>query len=103
MKRIDFIRHIESNGCRLLREGGKQSVYINALNDCTSTVAPSRDQRFSCEKDLPRSSDHSAMMEINRQNKNLPPLLYTSPQRFRRNHSDPKSPTKSKKNGQVSQ
>ncbi len=29
MKRQDLIRHLESHGCRLLREGGKHSVYYN--------------------------------------------------------------------------
>jgi predicted RNA binding protein YcfA (HicA-like mRNA interferase family) len=29
MKRIDLIRHLEANGCVLLREGGSHSVYVN--------------------------------------------------------------------------
>jgi len=29
MKRIDLIRHLERNGCQLLREGNNHSVYVN--------------------------------------------------------------------------
>ena len=29
MKRIDLIRHLEQNGCQLLREGNNHSVYVN--------------------------------------------------------------------------
>lgn len=29
MKRIDLIRHLESHGCQLMREGRQHSLYIN--------------------------------------------------------------------------
>ncbi len=29
MKRIDLVRHLESQGCRLLREGARHSVYVS--------------------------------------------------------------------------
>lgn len=29
MKRTDLIRHLRSNGCELLREGGNHSVFVN--------------------------------------------------------------------------
>lgn len=29
MKRLDLLRHLEANGCRLLREGGNHTVYLN--------------------------------------------------------------------------
>ncbi|MDQ3063144.1 MAG: type II toxin-antitoxin system HicA family toxin [Acidobacteriota bacterium] len=29
MKRRDLIRHLEANGCRLLREGGSHSIWEN--------------------------------------------------------------------------
>jgi mRNA interferase HicA len=29
MKRIDLIRHLESQGCQLMREGRQDSLYIN--------------------------------------------------------------------------
>ena len=38
MKRVDLIRHLESHGCRLLREGGGHSVYVNTAARKTSTV-----------------------------------------------------------------
>ncbi|HEY4901429.1 MAG TPA: type II toxin-antitoxin system HicA family toxin [Terriglobales bacterium] len=38
MKRTDLVRHLESNGCVLLREGGKHSVYHNPKAQRTSTV-----------------------------------------------------------------
>jgi mRNA interferase HicA len=38
MKRRDLIRHLESHGCQLLREGGRHSVYFNPANRQTSAV-----------------------------------------------------------------
>ncbi len=32
MKRRDLIRHLEANGCRLLREGGNYSIWENPKN-----------------------------------------------------------------------
>ena len=29
MKRVDLIRHLKTQGCELLREGGNHSVYVN--------------------------------------------------------------------------
>jgi predicted RNA binding protein YcfA (HicA-like mRNA interferase family) len=29
MKRLDLVRHLEANGCELLREGGSHTVYLN--------------------------------------------------------------------------
>lgn len=29
MKRRDLIRHLESHGCELLREGGNHTLYVN--------------------------------------------------------------------------
>lgn len=29
MKRRDLIRHLESHGCKLIREGGSHSIYTN--------------------------------------------------------------------------
>lgn len=43
MKRVDLIRHLEANGCRLLREGGKHSVYLNPSNSRTSAVPRHRE------------------------------------------------------------
>ena len=38
MKRRDLVRHLESNGCELLREGKKHSVYYNPITRKTSSV-----------------------------------------------------------------
>ena len=38
MKRRDLIRHLETHGCQLLREGGKHSVYWNPASRKVSTV-----------------------------------------------------------------
>ncbi len=43
MKRQDLIRYLESRGCRLLREGGRHSVYYNPDNDQTSAVPRHRE------------------------------------------------------------
>jgi predicted RNA binding protein YcfA (HicA-like mRNA interferase family) len=43
MKRQALIRHLESHGCYLLREGGKHSVYVNPTNNRTSAVPRHRD------------------------------------------------------------
>ncbi|MFP5285855.1 MAG: addiction module toxin, HicA family, partial [Thermoanaerobaculia bacterium] len=38
MKRRDLIRHLEAQGCELLREGSRHSVYVNRKARKTSTV-----------------------------------------------------------------
>ncbi len=43
MKRQELIRHVESHGCRLLREGGRHSVYFNALNNQTTAIPRHRE------------------------------------------------------------
>jgi predicted RNA binding protein YcfA (HicA-like mRNA interferase family) len=43
MKRRDLIRHLERNGCALLREGGKHSVYVNRSAAKSSTVPRHRE------------------------------------------------------------
>jgi len=43
MKRLDLIRHLESHGCRLLRDKGKHSVFVNPANNQTSTVPRHRE------------------------------------------------------------
>jgi predicted RNA binding protein YcfA (HicA-like mRNA interferase family) len=43
VKRVDLIRHLEAQGCRLLREGGSHSVYINPATRRVSTVPRHRE------------------------------------------------------------
>lgn len=38
MKRADLIRHLGSQGCQLLREGGRHSIYWNPTNRKTTAV-----------------------------------------------------------------
>ena len=43
MKRLDLIWHLERNGCALLREGGRHSVYVNRASGKSSTVPRHRE------------------------------------------------------------
>jgi predicted RNA binding protein YcfA (HicA-like mRNA interferase family) len=43
MKRADLIRHLNANGCSLLRDGGKHSVYRNPANNRISAVPRHRE------------------------------------------------------------
>ncbi|PYS86748.1 MAG: addiction module toxin, HicA family [Acidobacteria bacterium] len=43
MKRRDLIRHIERNGCELLREGGNHSVYVNRSTQKSTAVPRHRE------------------------------------------------------------
>jgi mRNA interferase HicA len=38
MKRQELIRHVETHGCQLLREGGKHSIYYNPSNNQTTAI-----------------------------------------------------------------
>ena len=38
MKRRELVRHLEAHGCRLLREGGRHTVYFNPTTNATSAV-----------------------------------------------------------------
>ncbi len=43
MKRRDLERHLASNGCELLREAAKHSLYVNPANNQTSAVPRHRE------------------------------------------------------------
>ncbi|MEI7892852.1 MAG: type II toxin-antitoxin system HicA family toxin [Myxococcales bacterium] len=43
MKRQDLIQHVESHGCRLLREGGNHSVYYSPDKNLTSAIPRHRE------------------------------------------------------------
>ena len=43
MKRVDLVRHLEEHGCRLLREGGSHSVFLNPVTRKVSTVPRHRE------------------------------------------------------------
>lgn len=43
MKRRDLVRHLERNGCQLLREGGAHTVFINRAAGKVTTVPRHRE------------------------------------------------------------
>lgn len=43
MKRVDLVRHLESHGCYLLRDGGKHSIYANPANNQVTSVPRHRE------------------------------------------------------------
>jgi mRNA interferase HicA len=43
VKRVDLVRHLEAQGCRLLREGARHSVYVNRAVGKVSTVPRHRE------------------------------------------------------------
>ncbi|MBE7543417.1 MAG: type II toxin-antitoxin system HicA family toxin [Bryobacteraceae bacterium] len=43
MKRIDLIRHLKRQGCVLLREGDRHTVFFNELTKRSSTVPRHRE------------------------------------------------------------
>ncbi len=51
MKRLDLIRHLEGNGCVLLREGGSHTVFVNRRQKKASSVPRHRELNdFLCRK-----------------------------------------------------
>ena len=51
MKRHKLIRHLEGNGCYLLREGNNHSLYFNPANGAISTVPRHSDvKKFTARK-----------------------------------------------------
>lgn len=43
MKRLDLIRHLEMNGCELLREGGCHTVFVNRALRKSSAIPRHRE------------------------------------------------------------
>ncbi len=43
MKRRDLVRHLETQGCELLREGGSHSVYVNRSTGKATAVPRHRE------------------------------------------------------------
>jgi mRNA interferase HicA len=43
MKRVDLIRHLEGNGCELLREGKNHTLYINRAARKSSSIPRHRE------------------------------------------------------------
>jgi mRNA interferase HicA len=43
MKRLDLIRHLEANGCEFLREGSKHTIYVNRIEQSSSSIPRHRE------------------------------------------------------------
>ncbi len=43
MKRRDLIRHLEAQGCEMLREGGNHTVYVNRVKRKATAVPRHRE------------------------------------------------------------
>ncbi|HEY1266014.1 MAG TPA: type II toxin-antitoxin system HicA family toxin [Candidatus Binatia bacterium] len=43
MKRIELIRHLEAQGCEMLREGGNHTIYVNRQQRKSSSVPRHRE------------------------------------------------------------
>lgn len=43
MKRLDLIRHLEKQGCELLREGSSHTIYVNRSTQRSSAVPRHRE------------------------------------------------------------
>ncbi|MQY77909.1 MAG: addiction module toxin, HicA family [Bacteroidetes bacterium] len=43
MKRHDFIKHLVKNNCKMLREGGNHSIFVNQVNNKISSVPRHRE------------------------------------------------------------
>jgi predicted RNA binding protein YcfA (HicA-like mRNA interferase family) len=51
MKRTKLIKHLTNNGCYLLREGGRHSVYFNPSSGRISTIPRHAEvKQFTAEK-----------------------------------------------------
>ena len=46
MKLTDFIRHLQMHGCKLHREGGSHTIYINQNNGKKASVPRHREIKF---------------------------------------------------------
>ena len=57
MKHIDLLRHLEAHGCRLLREGGSHSVYVNTDAGKVSTVPRHREVKEFLARKICRDLD----------------------------------------------
>lgn len=43
MKRLELVRHLEKQGCELLREGGSHTIYVNRSTQRSSAVPRHRE------------------------------------------------------------
>jgi len=43
MKRIDLLRYLDAQGCELLREGGKHTIYVNRSTQRATSIPRHRE------------------------------------------------------------
>jgi mRNA interferase HicA len=43
VKRVDLVRHLEAQGCQLLREGARHSVFVNRAAGKATTIPRHRE------------------------------------------------------------
>jgi len=60
VKRVDLIRHLEAQGCELLREGSRHSVYVNRRARKSSTVPRHRELNDFLARKICRDLDVAA-------------------------------------------
>ncbi len=57
MKRVALIRHLQAQGCELLREGGNHSVYVNRAVAKVTTIPRHREINDFLAKKICRDLD----------------------------------------------
>jgi mRNA interferase HicA len=60
MKRDDLIRYLRQQGCELLREGGKHSVFVNRATQKATTIPRHREINEFLAKKICRDLDVQA-------------------------------------------
>jgi mRNA interferase HicA len=63
MKRNKLIKHLEINGCYLLREGGNHSIFYNPENSRISTVPRHREIKFFIAQKICKDLEISMLAE----------------------------------------
>jgi predicted RNA binding protein YcfA (HicA-like mRNA interferase family) len=53
VKRIDFVKHLHTHGCRFIREGGNHTLFANPTTKKKSTVPRHRELNHFDPKNLP--------------------------------------------------
>jgi mRNA interferase HicA len=57
MKRVDLVRHLETHGWQLLREGSNHTVYVNRASRNTSTGPRHREVKDSLAQKICQDLD----------------------------------------------
>jgi mRNA interferase HicA len=53
MKRSALVKHVEKNGCHLLREGANHAIYVNPVNQKQTAIGRHQElDNLLCKKNL---------------------------------------------------